>query len=263
MRILFIGDIVGKPGRTILYEQLKSFKEKNDIQVAIANAENLSSGFGVTEKNLKSIFEAGVDYCTSGNHIWDNKEIYQFIDDEKKLLRPANYPDTCPGRGWAVYNLPKNINIGIMNLSGRTFMPPLDNPFPMADKIIEEIKQKTPIILVDFHCEATSEKVAMGYYLDGRVTAVLGTHTHIQTADDRILPKGTAFISDVGMTGGQDSILGVEKDAVLSRFMTMMPSRLTPSWSDVRMSYVIVEADEKTGLAKSIERNQLKREAQV
>jgi metallophosphoesterase (TIGR00282 family) len=260
LRILFIGDIVGKPGRTILYEKLKDFKKQNDIQVAIANVENLSSGFGITEKNLKSIFEAGVDYCTSGNHVWDNRDVFQFIDDEKRLLRPANYPHACPGRGSAIYSVQNSVNIGIINLSGRTFMPPLDNPFPLADKLIEEMKPHVPIIILDFHCEATSEKVAMGYYLDGRITAVIGTHTHIQTADERILSAGTAFISDVGMTGGQDSILGVEKDAVLSRFTTLMPSRLTPAWGDIRMSYVIVEADETNGLAKSIQRGQLKRD---
>lgn len=260
MKILFIGDIVGKPGRTIIYEKLKDFKKQNDIQVAIANVENLSSGFGITEKNLKSLFEAGVDYCTSGNHVWDNREVFQFIEEEKRLLRPANYPHTCPGRGSAVYSVQNSSKIGIMNLSGRTFMPPLDNPFPLADRLIDEIKPQTNIIILDFHCEATSEKVAMGYYLDGRITAVLGTHTHIQTADERILSAGTAFISDVGMTGGQDSILGVEKEAVLSRFTTLMPSRLTPAWGDIRMSYVILEADETTGLAKSIQRGQLKRD---
>jgi metallophosphoesterase (TIGR00282 family) len=260
LKILFIGDIVGRPGRTIIYEKLKDFKIRNDIHITIANVENLSSGFGITEKNLKSLYEAGVDYCTSGNHVWDNREVFQFIEEEKRLLRPANYPATCPGRGSAVYSVQSCGKIGIMNLSGRTFMPPLDNPFPLADKLIEEIKSQTNIIILDFHCEATSEKVAMGYYLDGRITAVLGTHTHIQTADERILSAGTAFICDVGMTGGQDSILGVEKDAVLSRFTTLMPSRLTPAWGDIRMSYVIVEADEKTGLAKSIQRGQLKKD---
>lgn len=262
MKVLFIGDIVGKPGRTVIYEQLKEFKRKNNIDVAIANVENLSSGFGVTEKNLLSIFEAGVNFCTSGNHIWDNKEIYHFIDKEQKILRPANYPETCPGRGFAVYTLDiTGEKIGIINLSGRTFMPPLDNPFPMANKLIDSIKLETMTIIMDFHCEATSEKVAMGYYLSGKVTAVLGTHTHIQTADEKILEGGTAYITDVGMTGGQDSILGVEKEAVIKRFTTLMPARLLPSWDDIRMSYVIVESDDKTGKAISIKRGQLSREA--
>lgn len=260
MKILFIGDIVGRPGRTVIYEKLKAFQRDNEIDVTIANVENLSSGFGVTAKNLSSLFDAGVNFCTSGNHIWDNKEVYEFIGDEKRLLRPANYPENCPGKGYDVFNLNSGKKIGLMNLSGRTFMPPLDNPFPMADKILEEIKQKTNMIVLDFHCEATSEKVAMGYYLAGKVTAVLGTHTHIQTADEKIIEGGTAYITDVGMTGGQDSILGVEKDAVLHRFTTMMPSRLTPSWNDIRISYVIVEADDETGKAISILRGQLCRD---
>jgi metallophosphoesterase (TIGR00282 family) len=260
LKILFIGDVVGRPGRTVIYEKLKEFKIKNGINVAIANVENLSSGFGVTEKNLTSLFDAGVNFCTSGNHVWDNKEIYHFIDKEERLLRPANYPDTCPGRGSAVYTIDTTKNIGIINLSGRTFMPPLDNPFPMADRLIETIKPQARTIIVDFHCEATSEKVAMGYYLSGRVTAVFGTHTHIQTADEKILEGGTAYITDAGMTGGQDSILGVEKEAVLKRFTTLMPSRLIPSWDDIRMSYVIVESDDETGKAVSIRRGQLSRE---
>lgn len=257
MRVLFIGDIIGEPGRNIIYNHLKEFKESEKIDFTIANAENLAGGFGVTENTVNSILEAGVDFCTSGNHIWDRKEALNFIEHSQFLIRPANYPPTAPGRGYYIYEKSADIKIGIMNLSGCTFMTPLENPFLLADKIVKQIKNETNVIILDFHAEATSEKVAMGWLLDGRVSAVLGTHTHVQTADEKILPGKTAFITDVGMTGGHDSIIGVEKEAVISFFMTSIPSRFTPSKSDPRMSYVIIDIDIETGLANSIERGQL------
>ena len=257
MRVLFIGDIVGKPGRSILHEKLIEFKKAEKIDFIIANAENLAGGFGITKKTYRSIIEAGVDFCTSGNHIWDRKEIIEFIDDVGDIIRPANYHAEAPGKGYRIITASSGEKIGILNLSGRIFMEPLDNPFLLADAIIPLIKEETNAIIVDFHAEATSEKIAFGRYLEGRVSAVIGTHTHVQTADECILPGGTAYITDVGMTGAHDSIIGVEKESVIVRFTKMMPSRLTPAKKDVRMSYVIIDLDTETGISKSITRGQL------
>ncbi|MBN2134699.1 MAG: TIGR00282 family metallophosphoesterase [Acidobacteria bacterium] len=257
MRILFIGDIIGRPGRSIVKSRLTEFKNKEHIDFTIANAENLASGFGVTRKTLDELFHSGVDFCTSGNHIWDRKEVLQFIDDEPRLIRPANYPRSVPGHGWTVTET-EDYRIGIMNLSGRVFMEPLDNPFLIFDEIIDDVRSKTSIILLDFHAEATSEKIAFGYYVDGRVSAMVGTHTHVQTADECILPGGTAYITDVGMTGGHDSVIGVHKEPIISRFLSMTPSKFAPAEEDLRISYVIIDVDPSTGKAQSITRGQIK-----
>ncbi len=257
MRILFIGDVIGHPGRKILRDRLTSLKESRNIDFTIANAENLAHGFGVTPKVFNDLINCGVDFCTSGNHIWDRKEVLPLLEEETRIIRPANYPEGTPGRGYMVYETENALKIGILNLSGRTFMDPVDNPFIVADDYIEEIKRETPIIFVDFHAEATSEKIAFGWHLDGRVSALVGTHTHVQTADERILPGGTAYITDVGMTGGHDSVIGAQKEAILARFRTLLPHKFSPADKDTRCSFVVVDIDDSTGKAVSIERGQV------
>ncbi|MEC5422619.1 TIGR00282 family metallophosphoesterase [Virgibacillus sp. C22-A2] len=224
MKILFIGDVVGSPGRDMVQEYLPKLKEKYRPTMTIINGENAASGKGITEKIYKQFLEWGAQVVTMGNHTWDKKEIFEFIDGAKNMVRPANFPEGNPGKGMVFINM-NGIEVAVINLQGRTFLPAIDDPFRKVDELIEEAKKRTNIIFVDFHGEATSEKQAMGWYLDGRVSAVVGTHTHTQTADERILPQGTAYISDVGMTGPYDGILGVERDAVLKRFLTSLPVR--------------------------------------
>lgn len=256
MKLLFIGDIVGSPGRKMLKEYLPKLKSKYNPAVTVVNGENAAGGRGITEKIYKEFIQLGVQVITMGNHTWDQKEVFDFIDDANYLIRPANFPENNPGVGSTIIRV-NDIEIGVINLQGRAFMPALDCPFTKADQLIEELKTITPIIFVDFHAEATSEKVAMGWYLDGRVTAVVGTHTHVQTADNRILPGGTAYITDVGMTGPYDGILGMRREAVLQRFLTSLPVRFEVASGRHQLNGICLTLDAKTGTASSIERIQI------
>jgi 2',3'-cyclic-nucleotide 2'-phosphodiesterase len=259
VRILFIGDIFGRPGRTIVKERLPELVKTQNIDLVLANGENAAAGFGITPPLAEELFELGIEVLTTGNHVWDKREIIEYFQmadgnphsPARRLLRPANYPPGMPGMG--VYRGKKGeVPYAVMNLQGRVFMTANDDPFRIADCLLQEINAK--IIFVDMHAEATSEKISLGWYLDGRVTAVVGTHTHIPTADERVLPKGTAYITDVGMTGPYDSVIGIKKELILERFLTNMPIRFEPATGDPRLCAVVIDADETTGLARSIER---------
>ncbi len=250
---LFIGDIIGRPGRKIVKEYLGSFVQKLSPSLIIANGENAAGGVGITEKVGQELLEQ-VDVLTSGNHIWDKKEALDYISRELRLLRPANYPPQSPGRGSYVFEEGSGRKVGILNLQGRVFMEPIDCPFRTADEELEKLKDITPVVVVDFHAEATSEKQAMGWYLDGRVSAVIGTHTHVPTADERILPQGTAFITDVGMVGGYNTVIGIRKEQSIQRFLTSRPQHFEPGKEGIFFSAVFVEVDLQTGKALSIRR---------
>ena len=254
MRILFIGDIFGRSGREIVRRGLAALIERESIDFVIANVENAAAGFGVTGDIADAILEYGVDVMTTGNHVWDKKEVLDYFPRQPKLLRPANFPAGAPGRGTYVGRTRTGEPIGVINAMGRVFMTPIDDPFAVVLKEIDAMRAKVRVIIVDFHAEATSEKVAMAWHLDGRVTAVFGTHTHVQTADERILPKGTAALTDVGMTGPHDSIIGVATEAALGRFLSGMPAKFEPATAPGRLNAAIVTADLATGRAKSIER---------
>jgi metallophosphoesterase (TIGR00282 family) len=254
MNILFVGDIFGKPGREIARRAIPALVEQRAIDFVIANVENSASGFGVTGDIADTILGYGVDVMTSGNHVWDKKEVLEYLPRQPKLLRPANFPAGVPGRGSYVGRTRTGEPIAVLNLMGRVFMTPLDDPFAVAVKEIEALRAKARVVIVDFHAEATSEKVAMGWHLDGRVTAVFGTHTHVQTADDRLLPKGTAYLTDAGMTGPHDSIIGVNIEAALGRFLTSMPAKFEAATGAGRLNAVIVTADPATGKATKIAR---------
>ena len=254
MRILFIGDIVGRPGRELVKRGLGAIVEHEAIDFVIANAENAAAGFGVTREIGDHLLEWGVDVMTSGNHIWDKKEALDYIGTEPRLLRPANYPAGVPGNGSYLARTRGGETIGVINIMGRVFMLNIDDPFAVVVREIEAMRQRTRTIFVDFHAEATSEKIAMGWYLDGRVSAVVGTHTHVQTADERILPKGTAYLTDVGMTGPHDSIIGVEIEPSLGRFLNALPAKFETATANPRLHAVIVETDAQTGRATDIER---------
>jgi 2',3'-cyclic-nucleotide 2'-phosphodiesterase len=254
IRILFIGDIVGRPGRDLVRDHLRAIVDHHQIDFVIANAENAAAGFGITREIGDQLLDNGVEVMTSGNHIWDKKEALSYIGVEPRLLRPANYPAGAPGNGSYVARTDAGKSVGVVNVMGRVFMLNIDDPFAVVLKEIEAVKQRTRVVFVDFHAEATSEKIAMGWHLDGKVTAVVGTHTHVQTADERILPQGTAFLTDVGMTGPHDSIIGVEVEAALGRFLTGLPARFETATGNPRLNAVIVEADEQTGKAIDIER---------
>jgi metallophosphoesterase (TIGR00282 family) len=254
VRILFIGDIFGKPGREIAKRAVPALVEQRSIDFVVANVENSAAGFGVTGDIADTILSYGVDVMTSGNHIWDKKEVLDYIPRQPKLLRPANFPSGVPGRGSCLGRTRTGEPVGVINLMGRIFMTPLDDPFAIAVREIDALRAKTRVIIVDFHGEATSEKMAMGWHLDGRVTAVFGTHTHVQTADERILPKGTACLTDVGMTGPHDSIIGVTVEAALARFLTSMPAKFEAATGPGRLNAVIVTADPATGKAAAVER---------
>ena len=241
MRILFIGDIVGKPGRRAVRELLPVIIEERRIDFTIANCENSAAGFGVTADIVEELYRAHIHVLTSGNHIWDKKEVMEFMDDCEMLLRPANYPQGVPGRGSVVVPAPDGTPVAVLNLAGRVFMSPLDCPFRTADRELEALSRKAKVIIVDMHAEATSEKIAMGWYLDGRVSAVLGTHTHVQTADDRVLPKGTAYLTDVGMTGPFDSVIGIQKDSIMQRFLLQIPNKFDIAKGDVRLQGAVVD----------------------
>ncbi len=251
MRIMFIGDVVGSPGREMLATYIPKLKSKFKPTVTIVNGENSASGKGITEKIYKQILDLGVQAVTLGNHTWDQRELIEVIDHCPNLVRPANFPEGVPGTGYIIIKVNQQ-EVGILNLQGRTFLPPLDCPFKKADELIAKIKKRTPIIFVDFHAEATSEKQAMGWYLDGKVTAVIGTHTHVQTADHRILPGKTAYMTDVGMTGPYDGILGMERNAVLNKFLTSLPVRFEVAKGREQLNGVVIDLDPKTGAAKSI-----------
>ena len=254
MNILFVGDIVGRPGRELVRKGLRALVEHHSVDLVIANAENAAAGFGVTKDIGDTLLEAGVDVMTSGNHIWDKKEVFEYIAGEPRLLRPANYPAGVPGRGSYVAQTGDGRSVGVINVMGRVFMLNIDDPFAVVLREIEAIRHRARIIIVDVHAEATSEKVAMGWHLDGKVTAVIGTHTHVQTADERILPQGTACLTDAGMTGPHDSIIGMEKEPSLARFLNGMPSRFEPATGNPRLNGALIEADEKTGRATRITR---------
>jgi metallophosphoesterase (TIGR00282 family) len=259
MRILFIGDIFGKPGRTIVQDRLAGLVQDHAIDLVIANGENSAAGFGITPRLAEELFELGIDVITTGNHVWDKREIIDYFESAdgnphspaRRLLRPANYASGLPG--WGVYEGKKHdVPYAVINLQGRVFMVANDDPFRVVDQLLKNVKAK--IVFVDIHAEATSEKISMGWYLDGRVTAVVGTHTHIPTADERVLPGGTAHITDVGMTGPYDSVIGVKKELVIARFLNNMPARFEAATGDVRLCGVVVDCDNLTGHARSIER---------
>ena len=254
MNILFIGDIVGRPGREAVRKGLRGVVEHHRVDFVIANGENAAAGFGITKDIGDALFEMGIDVMTSGNHIWDKKEVLDYIALEPRLLRPANYPAGVPGRGSYVAHSGDGRAVGVVNVMGRVFMTPIDDPFAVVLREIDAIRHKTRIIIVDFHAEATSEKVAMGWHLDGKATLVVGTHTHVQTADERILPHGTAYLTDAGMTGPHDSIIGMEREPSLSRFLTGLPSKFEPATGNPRLNGIVVTADEKTGRATAVTR---------
>ena len=256
MKILFIGDIVGRPGREIVRTGVRRLVDHFELDLVIANAENSASGFGITRDIGSAILDYGVDVMTSGNHIWDKKEVYEYIGAEPRLIRPANYPAgaNVPGRGSYVAQTGDGRAVGVINVMGRVFMTPIDDPFAVVLKEIDAIKHRTRVIIVDFHAEATSEKIAMGWHVDGKATLVVGTHTHVQTADERILPNGTAYLTDAGMTGPHDSIIGMEREGALARFLTGMPSKFEPATGNPRLNGIIVEADDKTGRATGVTR---------
>jgi metallophosphoesterase (TIGR00282 family) len=254
IRLLFIGDIVGRPGRDLVRRGTAALREYHQIDLVIANAENAAAGFGITRELGEQILDAGVDVMTSGNHIWDKKEAIDYIGIEPRLLRPVNFPAGVPGNGSYVARTASGVSVGVVNAMGRVFMLNIDDPFAGVLKEVDKVRQRAKVVFVDFHAEATSEKVAMGWHLDGKVTAVVGTHTHVQTADDRILPRGTAYLTDVGMTGPHDSVIGVEVEAALGRFLTAMPARFETATGNPRLNGVIIEADETTGLATEVER---------
>jgi metallophosphoesterase (TIGR00282 family) len=253
-RILFIGDIVGRPGRELVRRGLAALVDQHRIDIVIANAENAAAGFGITREIGDQILGWGVDVMTSGNHIWDKKEAISYIGVEPRLLRPANFPAGVPGNGTSLARTRDGRTVGVINIMGRVFMSNIDDPFAVVLREIEAMRARTRVIFVDFHAEATSEKIAMGWHLDGKVAAVIGTHTHVQTADDRILPKGTAYLTDVGMTGPHDSVIGVEIEAALGRFLNDMPARFETATGNPRLNAVVVDADERSGLATDIER---------
>jgi 2',3'-cyclic-nucleotide 2'-phosphodiesterase len=254
MKILFIGDIFGKSGRDIARRAIPPLVSNHGLDLVIANVENSAAGFGVTGDVADTILEYGVDVMTSGNHIWDKKEVLDYIVRQPRLLRPANFPAGVPGRGSYLARTRTGEPVGVVNVMGRIFMSPLDDPFARVVEEIENLKARARVVFVDFHAEATSEKLAMGWHLDGRVTAVVGTHTHVQTADERILPQGTAYMTDVGMTGPEDSIIGVTVDAALGRFLNAMPAKFEAAAGRARLNAVIVTADPATGRATAIER---------
>lgn len=254
MRVLMIGDIVGRPGRRAVKECLPSLKQELDINFVVANGENAAGGNGITKVIAQELFTYGVDMLTMGNHVWNQKEIFNYIAKESRIIRPANYPPGAPGSGYHIYTATNGIKVAVINISGRVFMPDMDCPFRKVNKILDEIKEKAQLVLVDFHAEATSEKIAMGWHLAGRVTAVVGTHTHVQTADERILPGGTAYITDLGMTGPRDSVIGVKTDIILEKFTSGLPQRFMVANTDYQFNAVAIDINEITAEAEDINR---------
>jgi 2',3'-cyclic-nucleotide 2'-phosphodiesterase len=254
MRILFIGDIVGEPGRRIVRDRAADILAQQRIDLAIANCENAASGFGITPRLVDELLATGIEVLSGGNHIWDRKEIFDYFPHQPRLLRPANFPDGSPGSGLFVGQARNGAGYAVLNLQGRTFMTPIDCPFRAADRELARIPPGVKVVLVDIHAEATSEKQAMGWYLDGRVSAVVGTHTHVPTGDAHVLPKGTAYITDVGMTGPHDSVIGMDKEGIVKRFLDGLPARFAVAEGDIQMNTVLLDVDPETGHALSIER---------
>ena len=255
MKILLVGDIVGRPGRKAVHKIVSKLRKEKKIDFVVANAENAAGGSGLTIDIVDELLRSNVDVLTSGDHIWKKKEIYERLENDRRILRPANYPKSCPGRGAATFKLPNGVTIGVINVLGRVFMDNInDCPFKAAEKMAKHLSSEAKVILVDIHAEATSEKIALGRFLDGKVTALFGTHTHVQTADEKILPKGTAYITDLGMTGSQDSIIGRKVENIVEHFLTCMPTRFEIAENDIELQGVLIEADEKTGKAISIEK---------
>ncbi len=255
MRILFFGDIVGKPGRQVLKELLPALRREHAADVVVANGENASGGIGLTGETLRELLGMGVDILTTGNHVWKHRDLYGPLDKESRLLRPANYPAGAPGRGFGVYDLPGGHRLAVLNLCGTTYMDPLDCPFRTAETLLArlEAEEGAPAVrLVDFHAEATSEKKALGWFLDGRVSAVIGTHTHVQTADAMLLPGGTAYLTDAGMCGVEASVLGMDHKVIVDRFLTRLPQRFRPATGRGSLNGVLLDVDEATGRARSI-----------
>jgi len=254
MKVLFIGDIVGKPGRNAVRNLLPGIIKKNAVDFVVANGENAAGGSGLTPPICDELMSSGIDVITSGDHIWKKKEILEYLESSRHVLRPLNYPEGAPGLGSTIVQRDNGDKIAVMNLVGRVFMEPVESPFTTSLNEARRLKEKTPVILVDLHAEATSEKIAMGYHLEGIVSAVIGTHTHVQTADEKILPKKTAYITDCGMTGPFDGVIGRKKEQILHRFVTQLPCRFEIPDGDIRLNGVIVEIDSKTGYAMSIKR---------
>lgn len=254
MKILFIGDIIGKSGRRAIKYLLPNIIDKNNIDIVIANGENAAGGFGITRVISHELFDSGIDIITTGNHVWNKKETEGFICEENKVLRPANYPDNVPGGGSIVYNSIIGEKVGVINISGRVFMEPLECPFRVVQEKISLIEKETKNIIVDFHAEATSEKMAMGWFLDGKVSAVVGTHTHVQTSDERIFPKGTGYITDVGMTGSFDSVIGIKKDKAIKKFLTQIPQKFEVAKNDIRFQGAVIDIDSENGKCVDIYR---------
>jgi len=254
MRILFIGDIVGKAGRQAVEGLLEHILSDRRIDFTVANGENAAGGMGITPAIASDFLDLGVDVLTSGNHIWAKKEIVPFLDEEERLLRPANYPSGVSGRGTGIFPLGNGKKVGVLNLEGRVFMRNLECPFRVGEKEVEKLKEQTPIILVDFHAEATSEKVALSWFLNGKVSAVVGTHTHVQTADEKILSGGTAYITDAGMTGPLASVIGIRRQIALERFLTQVPIKFDVGTGEIELQGVVIDVEEETGKARRIER---------
>lgn len=254
IKVLFIGDIVGKPGRVAVRELLPRLVGRYSPDIVIANGENAAGGFGITPDIADELMGLQVDVITSGNHIWDKKEVYEYLGAERRLLRPANYPQGSPGAGSGVYECPSGAKVGVVNLMGRVFMDCLESPFVTGAELVRKLRETTQIIIVDFHAETTSEKMALGWHLDGLASALVGTHTHVQTADERVLAGGTAFITDAGMTGPIDSVIGMKKEIILERFLTHMPVRFDVATKNVELQGVFITIDAASGKAVSIER---------
>ena len=257
MNILCIGDIVGRPGREVLAKVLPGLKAEYAVDFVIANGENAAGGSGILPKQAEEIFAAGVDVITLGDHVWDRPEIHAYLQDNTRIIRPANFPDGAPGRGWTVAASAAGVKIGVINLLGSTFMRyNVECPFRMLDKALAEVRDQTPVSVVDMHAETTSEKVAMGHYADGKVSVVFGTHTHIQTADEKVFPGGSAYITDLGMTGPYDSVIGQNKEKIIQRFLTSMPHKFEVAAAAATLHGVVVSVDTKTGRAQNITRIQ-------
>ena len=254
MKVLFIGDVVGEPGRRAVRRVLPELREREKIDVVICNAENSAGGAGITLSTARELLAAGADVLTTGDHLWDQREVTQLLEHESRFLRPANYPAGVVGRGMTWVSKPGLPDLGVLNLQGRTFMAALENPFTVAEILVTEMRKRSPLIFIDFHAEATSEKIALGWFLDGRVSAIVGTHTHVQTADERILPRGTACLTDAGFTGGHGGVLGREWPPVVERFLTLTPQKFGVCETDVKLNGCLVEIDPETGTARSIRR---------
>ncbi|MGH7973792.1 MAG: TIGR00282 family metallophosphoesterase [Limisphaerales bacterium] len=254
MKLLFIGDIVGHPGRRAVKELLPKLRQRHDLDLVIANGENAAGGSGITPRTAEEIFAAGVDVITTGDHLWDQKEVMELLAKERRFLRPSNYPAGTPGQGSLIWQTPRGKAVGILNLQGRTFMAALENPFHTAEREVTALRKETSVLFVDFHAEATSEKIALARMLDGRISALIGTHTHVQTADEQIFPGGTAFLCDAGFTGPHESVIGREIEPIVQRFLTNMPQKFEVARGPVTLQGAVVDIDDFTGRAARIER---------